>query len=70
MLCMTILKKCINCGKEFCVKPYREHTAKFCSTICSNTFPPHKKKNSEVMAKWHKEHPISGENHHSYKRKK
>ena len=30
-------KKCLACGKEFFVKPYRQATAMFCSKQCSNS---------------------------------
>ena len=34
----TVVKKCLNCGKEFEVKKSRNDSAKFCCIKCSNIY--------------------------------
>lgn len=62
-----ITKKCIACGKEFKVKPYRALSARFCSSKCWTTSSESKKIVSKTQIVRHKKNPTIGKNNPNYR---
>jgi hypothetical protein len=59
--------KCETCGVPFEVKPYREKTARFCSSKCWTTSPESKKIVSVSQIKRHNLKPITKGNNPNWK---